>query len=184
MTIIRSFSLVLLAACGSSPGSAPDAGSAVDGAHVADAGGSMCHALPFSGGPDAPVVASAQYRCRDLALENNAVVEAEVVLTDPQGPNDLVLYADDHVGMFTADPPSGPEVVLGFSVKAFGLQWERTYDGSTQGWGAFLYELAEGTGVYNAVCAAATWPIDVLAVDNNGHVTSGLVRAARGAPPR
>ncbi|HEY6036709.1 MAG TPA: hypothetical protein VIV58_20670 [Kofleriaceae bacterium] len=181
MSITLRFSIFLtLAACGSSPG-AVDGGAAADASHAPDAAGSMFHPLPFAGGPDAPVVASAEYRCRALAY--NAVVEMELVVTDPQGPADLAQYTADHVGMFTADPPSGPEVVLGFSVKSFGLQWERTYDGGTQSWGAFLYQQDTVATAFNAICAASTWPIDVLAVDNNGHVTTGLVRATRVADP-
>ena len=167
-------------ACGSSPtgSETPDAHAVTDSTR--DAAGSQINALPFSGGPDAPVVASVEYRC-NTTIEN-ALVEAQVVITDPQGPGDLQHFTDDHLGMFAVDPPSGAERVVGFQLEIDGVHWAVSANSPSDTWGAFFAQLQD-TEIYTTICASSTWPMDVLVVDQSGHVTSGLVRGTRVDPP-
>lgn len=133
----------------------------------------MYHALPFSGGPDAPVVASVQYRCAPIAMGGE--VQVQIVITDPQGPADLTDPSTDHLGMFPTDPPSGIENVVDFSFEVgSGVHWQDSNDV----WGGFLDQVAD-PNTYAAICAAPTWPMDILVSDNSGHVTLGLLRGTQ-----
>ncbi len=195
------FASTLLFACGSSSsaggGDPGDAGALEDdggvvstqgtpdggkdtGAAGSDGGGggASYNPVPFNGGADAPVVASVEYRCTDGG-SGNGFVEAQVVITDPQGPSNLTSFTDDHLGIFFTDPPSGPERQVGFTLEASGVHWKVTVNGYSDGWGSFYSKLADDSAVYAKICAADTWPMDILVVDNNGHVTKGLVRATR-----
>ncbi|MDB4955795.1 MAG: hypothetical protein JWO36_3364 [Myxococcales bacterium] len=165
--------LLHFTACGSSSEpAAPDAGSG-----SADAqSGPQFHALPFSGGQDAPVVASVQYRCSDPFGNGGGIVEAQVVITDPQGPGDVTFYTDDHLGIFLFDPPSGPEHIDSFELKADGVHWRVVASSASNAWGLLYAKDMANPQSYNNICAASTWPMDILVVDQSGHVTTGLVR--------
>lgn len=183
----------LLVACGSSSDSpiVPDADASptdtdgstdaamppADTAAPPDAAGPTYHTLPFTSEPDAPVVAAIEYRC-NTGDPQAPFIQAEVTVTDPQGFGDLRDYAEDHLGIFPTDPPSGTERSLDFQIMDDGsIAWGPLGEyGSV--WGRF-YDRFSDPAIYNAMCSATTWPMDVLVEDNSGHVTSGLVRGQR-----
>jgi hypothetical protein len=179
MKHLAPFASIVATACSTSgPAHGLDARGGSD-AHVdvgAPPDASPFHELPFSSGSDAPVVASVQYRCR-LYVQDR-YVEAQVVITDPQGPGDLTSFTDDHLGLFSTDAPAGAEREVRFRLQSDGVHWSETLPDPSDGWGVFFSHFSD-QAIYNAACAALTWPADVLVVDNSGHVTTGLVHATR-----
>ncbi len=172
---MRRLMLCALAACGGSSAGAPEAAALHDASPDA---GAQYHSLPFSGGPDAPILSGLQYRC-NTQVQFAYYVEAQIMVTDPQGPADLTRNTQNHVGMFPTDPPSGTERLLDFRFAPDGtVDWGDDTMYPTPQWGQF-YTQATDPAIYNAICAASTWPMDILVADNSGHITSGLVRGQR-----
>jgi hypothetical protein len=106
-SVLGTVTFAMVAAFGGQSTSANKPDASVDAPRLLDAPGPSYNAIPFTSGPDAPVLASLEYRCVD-----ELYVEAQVVITATLTP----------------------------------------------------------------LCASLTWPMDILVVDNTGHVTTGLVR--------
>lgn len=126
------------------------------------------HSLPFSGGPDAPVVASLRVRCP----ASSPVVYVAIVVTDPNGVDDLAGLDTQSVGLFRNAAGTGAAETHEFYVTSTGSY----FGGSSEG--SFFGATADAT-LRQTICAADVWPAQVVVIDKTGHATTGKVLATR-----
>jgi hypothetical protein len=127
--------------------------------------------LPLQGGPDAPLVASVSYNCSSQCTPqyNHTCIRVTVAsVTDPQGVGDLKSIQQTLRVFPDAQAAGIPEQQF-FSVESFGI----FFGGAAAG----DYYL-DTTAIQNAACGAASWPMEVVASDASGHVTTGKFLAS------
>ncbi len=140
---------------------APDAPRAVDA--PPDGGFAM---LPLQGGPDSPVVASISYKCATQCTPqyNHTCIRVTVAsVTDPQGIADLK-NIHQTLRVFPDAQATGLPEQKFFEVETYGI-----YFGGAAAGDYYL----DATAIQNAACAAASWPMEVVAADASGHLTTG-----------
>jgi hypothetical protein len=161
----RVSTLLFLIACSGSDTDAvpmPDAPLSPDGA----TGGTSFATLPLQGGTDAPLVANVSYKCATECTPqyNRTCIRVTVAsVTDPQGFADLN-NVQQTLRVFPDAKAAGLPEQQFFNVESYGI-----YFGGSRTGDYYL----DATAIQDAACAANSWPMEVVATDASGHVTTG-----------